>query len=162
MTYNGVAGGEDVTQYDAALFLGPRLSVWLFCAGVANALSIRAAWQILPAVSKHQWADYHCMAPCSEVVICIVVIVATQPTHTTLKKSSFYHVVKHQNKGHHFFPIKITILIHILQDYLIFLAELDEQAGLPIPHENKSIVGFDYQVVAHSAVMEWGYFFLST
>lgn len=87
-TYNCVAGRKDITLYNAALFLGPWLSVWVCCAGAGVALSIRAAWRILPAVSKNQWVDHHSMAPCSEVIIWIAIIVATQSTHMTLKKKS--------------------------------------------------------------------------
>ncbi len=43
-TYNGVAGREEVTLYNAALFLGPGLSVWVGCAGVGDVLSTGAAW----------------------------------------------------------------------------------------------------------------------
>ena len=100
-TYNGMAGREDVTLDNAALFLGPRLSVWVGCAGAGEAVSIGAARWILPAVPKHQWVDHHSMGPCGEVIICIVIIVATQPTHTTLKKKSSLHYVgqlQYQNK----------------------------------------------------------------
>lgn len=84
-TYSGVTCREDGTLYDAALFLGPWLSVRVGCAGAGDPLSIGAGWQVLPAVPKHQWVDHHSMAPCGEVIICIAVVVATQPTHTTLK-----------------------------------------------------------------------------
>lgn len=86
-TYSGVAGREDITLYNAALFLGPGLSVWVGCAGVGDSLSIRTAWRVLPAVPKHEWVDHQSMAPCSEVIICIAIIVATQPTHMTLEKT---------------------------------------------------------------------------
>ena len=51
---------------------------------------------------------------------------------------------------------------HLHQGYLIFWAELDEQGGFPVPHENESIVGFNYEVVTHSAVTEWRCLFIST
>lgn len=85
-----MAGREDVTLYNAALFLGPGLSVWVGCTGAGDALSIGAAWQILPAVSKHQRADNNIIGSCGEVIICIVVIVATQSTYTTLKRRVAY------------------------------------------------------------------------
>lgn len=92
ITYSGVAGWEDVALYNTALFLGPWLSVGVGITGVADALSIRAAWQILPTVSKHQRAHHHSMGPCGEVVICIAVVVSTKPTHTTLKRPE--HVIQ--------------------------------------------------------------------
>lgn len=43
-TYSGVAGRENITLYDAALLLCPRLSVQVLCAGVGDILSIGTAW----------------------------------------------------------------------------------------------------------------------
>ena len=84
-TYYGMASREDITLYDATLFLGPRVSKWVGGAGAGEDLSIRAAWGILPAIPKHKRTDHHRMAPCSEVIIRIFVIVATQSAHPTLK-----------------------------------------------------------------------------
>lgn len=86
LTYSGVASRKDITLYDAALFLGPRVSVRVGCAGSDDSLNIGAAWRILPAIAKLLLTDYHSMGPCGEVVVGIVVVVATQPAHLTLKE----------------------------------------------------------------------------
>lgn len=73
---------------EAAAFLGPRLSVRISLAGAGDALSVRAARQVLPAVSKHQRVDHHSVAPGAEVIVCVAVVVAAEPTDATLERWS--------------------------------------------------------------------------
>jgi hypothetical protein len=84
--YLVLAGCEDITVNDAALFLGPRRSVRVGGTWVHYSRHTWAAWWNFPAVSKFHWINNCRLGSSGEVIVCVAIIVSTQTTHLPLKK----------------------------------------------------------------------------
>lgn len=82
----GVTNFEDFTLDDAAFFLCPGLPVWFQITGLNLLCDIWARGRLFPRISKIQSIRFLQSTPCCEVIVCLVIKVATQTTHFSLEK----------------------------------------------------------------------------
>ena len=74
------------TYDNATLFLSPRFSVRVGCAGIFGLFGIRAAWRNFPAVSKLQRLNGLSLVSRNKVIIGVAIIVSTQAANITLSE----------------------------------------------------------------------------
>lgn len=84
--------GSELAVDDAALFLSPRLSVWVGGAGVFFAARIWTARGHFPAVSKLHNINHYCITSGGEVSVSVSIIVSTQTTDMTLEEEFYKHI----------------------------------------------------------------------
>lgn len=76
---------KDVAGNNSTLLCCPGFPIWVDGARILDMVHIWAFWVYFPAVIEFHQVLYHRMTPCSEIIICISIVVSTDATYLSLK-----------------------------------------------------------------------------